>query len=508
MRLTQLSKLLFALLAAGLLSFSLAQGTLVIAQGTDAVTIDPHDTTDSPSATVTSHLFEPLFELTPEGDIEPLLATDISFSEDGKTVVLTLRDDVTFHDGEKFNAAAVKANLDRFLDPDNAFQFRFLIDTVTDVAVSDEYEVTLTLESSFAPLLSHLTHSSIGMISPAVLASGVDVSDNPVGTGPFSFVNWDRGSRIDLVRNDNYWREPAKLDGVSFVAVPENTTRMAMAETGEAHVSVRVPPQDIARMDALDHVNVENVSSVRTVFIFFNVENEFFQDVRVRQAINYGVDNELIADFLLGGAVRVSDSALSPGVFGYTPVGVYDYNPEKAKELLAEASYPDGFEVDLWSPSGRYLQDIQTAEAIQSQLAEIGVTVNIQTAEWSTFLATVNRPAEESIVPFGLLAWGTVTGDADYGLYALLHSTQHVPNGSNRAFYANSELDAMLDEARVNTDADVRASLYKQSLELIYEDAPWLFLHSESQLIAVNTAVQGLVIHPTERVLAYTAWLE
>src|SRR5699024_264642 len=117
-------------------------------------------------------------------------------------------------------AAAVKANLDRFLDPENAFQFRFLIDTVTDVAVSDEYEVTLTLESSFAPLLSHLTHSSIGMISPAVLASGVDVSDNPVGTGPFSFVNWDRGSRIDLVRNDNYWREPAKLDGVSFVAVP------------------------------------------------------------------------------------------------------------------------------------------------------------------------------------------------------------------------------------------------------------------------------------------------
>lgn len=508
MRVTQLSKLLFALLAAGLLSFSLAQGTLVVAQGTDAVTLDPHDTTDSPSATVTSHIFDSLFELTPDGDIVPSLATDVSFNDDGTQVVLTLRDDVSFHDGEKFNAEAVKVNLDRFLDKDNAFQFRFLIDTVTDVAVTGEYEVTLTLESSFAPLLAHFTHSSIGMISPAVLASGVDVSDNPVGTGPFRFASWDRGSRIDLVRNDNYWGGAAKLDGVSFVAVPENTTRMAMVETGEAHVAVRVPPQDIARIDALDHVTVENVSSVRTVFIFFNMDNEYFSDVRVRRAINHAVDNELIADFLLGGAVRVSDAAISPGVFGYTDVGTYEYNPELAKQLLAEAGYPDGFDVELWSPSGRYLQDIQTAETIQSQLAEVGVNVTVETAEWSTYLATVNRQRSESIVPFGLLAWGTVTGDADYGLYALLHSTQHVPNGSNRGFFSNDKLDALLDEARVNTDADARLALYKEALELIHEETPWLTLHSESQLVAVNTSVKDLVIHPTERVLAYTAYLE
>ena len=508
MRVTQLSKLLFALLAAGLLSFSLAQGTLVVAQGTDAVTLDPHDTTDSPSATVTSHIFDSLFELTPDGDIVPSLATEVSFSDDGTEVVLTLRDDVWFHDGEKFNAEAVKVNLERFLDTDNAFQFRFLIDTVTNVAVTGEYEVTLTLESSFAPLLSHFTHSSIGMISPAVLASGVDVSDNPVGTGPFSFVSWDRGSRIDLVRNDNYWGGAAKLDGVSFVAVPENTTRMAMVETGEAHVAVRVPPQDIARIDALDHVDVENVSSVRTVFIFFNMDHEYFSDVRVRRAINHAVDNELIADFLLGGAVRVSDAAISPGVFGYTGVGTYEYNPELAKELLAEAGFPNGFDVELWSPSGRYLQDIQTAETIQSQLAEVGVNVTVETAEWSTYLATVNRQRSESVVPFGLLAWGTVTGDADYGLYALLHSTQHVPNGSNRGFFSNDKLDALLDEARVNTDADARIALYTEALELIHEETPWLTLHSESQLVAVNTSVKGLVIHPTERVLAYTAYLE
>lgn len=508
MRLTKLTKLLLAFLVAAFMSASLAQGTLVVAQGTDAVTLDPHDTTDSPSATVTSHLFEPLFSLTAEGEIVPSLATEATFNEDGTQVTLHLRDDVFFHDGEKFNAEAVKANLDRFLDVDNAFQFRFLINTVTDVAVTGEYEVTLTLESSFAPLLAHFTHSSIGMISPAVLASGVDVSENPVGTGPFTFVNWDRGSRIDLVANENYWAENTKLDGVSFVAVPENTTRMAMVETGEAHVAVRVPPQDIARIDALDHLTVERVSSVRTVFIFFNVDNEYFQDARVRRAINHGVDNDLIADFLLGGAVRVSDAAISPGVFGYTPVGTYEYNPELARELLAEAGYPDGFSIDLWSPSGRYLQDIQTAEAIQSQLAEIGVDVNIETAEWSTYLATVNRERHESIVPFGLLAWGTVTGDADYGLYALLHGSQHVPNGSNRGFYTNSDLDAMLDEARRNTDPAVRESLYRQSLELIYEEAPWLTLHSESQLVAVNDSVHGLVIHPTERVLAYTAWIE
>lgn len=488
------------------LSLAAAQGTLIIAQGTDPAKLDPHDVTDSPSATVTSHIFETLFELTADGEIVPHLVESYTVSEDGLTWTLSLRSGITFHDGTPFNAEAVKVNLDRFLDPANGFAFRFLLSRIVNVEVLDELTVELTLDAPFAPLLAHMTHSSTAMISPAVLASGVDVSENPVGTGPFEFVSWNRGERVTLRRNDNYWGEKPGVEGVVFLNVPESTTRMALVESGEAHVAVRVPPQDIARLDALPDVTVENVSSVRTIYIYFNHTKAPFTDVRVRRAINHAVDKEEIAEFVLGGAVRVSDAPVSPGVFGYAPVGSYEYNPELARQLLAEAGQSNLSAV-LHCPTGRYLQDIQICEAIQSQLAEVGVTVQIETLEWTSYLEFTNRPASENTVQMAMLGWGTVTGDADYGLYALFHTSQHVPAGSNRAFYSNALVDELLDTARSISDNSLREQLYRDAMEIIWNDAAWLFLHSETQLVAVRDNVEGLIIHPTERVLAFNASL-
>ncbi len=495
-------------LAVGLGAWATAQ-TLIIAQGTDAVSLDPHDVTDSPSATVTSHLYETLFELTPDGEIVPHLVESYEASEGGLVYTFTLREGVTFHDGTPLTADVVKGSMDRFLDPDNAFTFRFLLDRVDEIEVVDDRTFRFHMASTFAPLLAHLTHSTTAIVLPSqVEAAGEDFGEQPVGTGPFQFTSWDRGEQIDLARYDGYWGEHAQVDGVRFLAVPENTTRMAMAESGSAHVAVRVPPQDIDRLNQLSFLNVENVSSVRTIYIYFNHSLELFQDARVRQAINYAVDKEEIAEFITGGAVRPSDAAISPGVFGYTPVGTYEYDPERARELLAEAGYPDGISTTLYSPTGRYLQDIQIAEAIQSQLAAAGIVAEIETLEWASYLELTSRPAAENDVPMALLGWGTVTGDADYGLFALFHTSEHVPDGSNRAFYSNPEVDALLDEARTNTDPDAREALYEEALQIIHEDAPWLFLHSETQLVAVNENVSGLVIHPTERVLAHSASLD
>jgi peptide/nickel transport system substrate-binding protein len=497
-------KFVAALVVIGFVAWSAAQGTLIVAQGTDAVTLDPHDVTDSPSATVVSHLYETLFELTPEGAIVPHLAESYEFSEDGMTVTLQIRQGVTFHDGTPLTAEIVKGSLDRFLDLENAFTFRFLLSTISNVEVTGSHTVVLTLATQFAPLLAHLTHNSTAIVLPAAVEQyGEAFGENPVGTGPFSFVSWARGERIDLARYDGYWGNQPGIEGVRFLAVAENTTRMALVETGEAHVAVRVPPQDIARLNANPDVTVENVSSLRTIFIYFNHLQEPFTDVRVRQAVNYAVNKQDIAEFVLGGAVRVSDAPIAPGIFGYTPVGNYDYDPERARELLAEAGYPDGFTTTLYSPTGRYLQDIQVSEAIQSQLAEVGITATIETLEWSAYLEKTNAGPETNDVPFAMLGWGTVTGDADYGLYALFHTAQHRPNGSNRAFYSNSVVDALLDQARTNPDASLRQQLYADAMKLIWDDAAWLFLHSETQLVAVRNDVEGLIIHPTERVLAF-----
>jgi len=208
--------------------------------------------------------------------------------------------------------------------------------------------VRLTTAAPFAPILAHLTHSSIGMLSPAALERyGEDIARNPVGT-------YQRADR------------------------PKNP----------------------------------------------------FTDARVRQAFNYAVDNAAINEFILGGMGRPSDAPLAPGIFGYTATGGYEYNPEKARQLLAEAGYPNGFRVRFYSPSGRYLKDLEVAEAVQAQLAGVGIQAEIVTLEWATYLDVTNRPADENEVPMFLLGWGTVTGDADYGLYPLFHSSQWVPTGS------------------------------------------------------------------------------
>lgn len=505
----KLSRRLFVLLVSVLLASSAAAQTLIVAQGTDAVTLDAHDVTDSPTATVMSHITETLFRLLPSGDIVPWLAEDYTVSEDGLTWTLNLREGVTFHDGTPFDAEAVIYNIERFLDPDNAFTFAFLLDRIDTIEAVDESTVQMTLESPFAPMLAHLTHSSIGMQSPtAVEEFGDTYSDNPVGTGPFAFDSWDKGQQVDLVRFEDYWGDMPALDGVRFLAVPEGTTRMALVEAGEAHVAVRVPPQDVMRLQTAEDVNVELTSSVRTIYIYFNHSLEPMTDVRVRQAINYAVNKEEIVEFVLGGAGRVSDAPISPGVFGYTPVGDYEYNPERARELLAEAGFADGLEITLYSPDGRYLQDIQVTETIQSQLAEVGIDATIETLEWAAYLATTREPIESNSVQAALLGWGTVTGDADYGLYALFHTDQWVPDGSNRAFYSNPDVDSILNEARSTADQEVRAELYEEAMSIVWEDAAWLFLHSETQITAVRDDVSGLIIHPTERVLAYEASLE
>nr|MBO2478386.1 glutathione ABC transporter substrate-binding protein [Bacillota bacterium] len=262
---------LFALVLALLTGPVFAQGRLIIASGTDAVTLDAHRITDSPSATVSEHITETLFELTPDGRIVPHLVQSYEVSEDGLVWTLHLRQGIRFHDGTPFNAAAVKYNLERILDPANAVTFRFLISPITSVDVVDEDTVRLTTAAPFAPILAHLTHSSIGMLSPAALERyGEDIARNPVGTGPFRLKEWVRNDRIVLERNPDYWGEPPQIDEIVFRVVPEDGARMLMVQTGEADVAVRVPPDMVSVLERDPNVNVVFTPSVRTIYIGFN----------------------------------------------------------------------------------------------------------------------------------------------------------------------------------------------------------------------------------------------
>jgi len=488
-------------------------GTLVIAQGTDATTLDGHLYTDSPTASIMEHMIETLFSFEPDGKIIPKLATSHTASADGKTWTLKLRTGVRFHDGTPFNAEAVKFNLDRVLAPATRAAFRFLIDRVTDVTVIDDTTVRIVTNASFAPMIAHLAHSGTGIQSPtAIRRLGVDYSRSPVGTGMFKFKEWVRGDRVVMTRNDDYWGEKAYLDEVVYRAIPEDGARVLALEGGAVHVAVRVPPRDIERLEKVPGIRVDHTSSLRTIFVAFNTQRPPFNDKRVRQAINYAVSKRAIVGVsspptgVMAGTARISDAPIAPNVQGYASTMTYEWDMDKARALLAEAGHGRGLSFTFHHPTGRYVRDAEIAAGIQALLRRVGIDAKLVTMEFGTYIATIRGPKAIDEIQMSMLGWGCITGDADYGLYALFHSTQWPP-AFNTAFYKNARVDALLDQGRTTMDQSARDRIYKDATKIIMDDAPWLFLHSESQVTGVRAAVQGLVVHPTERMMAHRAWI-
>ncbi|HET8678710.1 MAG TPA: glutathione ABC transporter substrate-binding protein [bacterium] len=485
-------------------------GVLIVGSGTDATTLDGHLYTDAPTATIMEHIAETLFQLTPEGKIQPRLALSQSVSPDGRTWTIRLRTGVRFHDGTAFDAEAAKFNLDRVLNPATRASFRFLIDRVTSVTVVDPTTIRLVTNAPFAPLLAHLAHSGVAMQSPAAIQRlGADYARQPVGTGAFRFKEWLRGDRISVTRFDDYWGDKALLDEVQFRVIPDDGARLAALEAGSLHVAVRVPPREIERLKTSQTLTVQIDTSLRTIFVAFNVSRPPFNDRRLRQALNYAINKRAIVASALGGTARVSDAPIAPNVEGYSAIQTYDWDLERAQALLREAGFSRErpLRAVFHHPSGRYIRDAEIAAGIQGLARRAGIELELRTLEFGAYIALTNRPREQNDIQMYMLGWGTVTGDADYGLYALFHSSQHPPTGFNRGFYANSRVDALLDQGRTTVDQSARDRIYAEAMKIIMDDAAWIFLHSESQVTGIRNVVQGMVVHPAERVMAHKAWL-
>jgi len=482
---------------------------LIVASGTDALTMDTHFGLDAPTFTILDHMVESLLELTPKGEIVPRLVEKWEVSSDATEFTLKLRKGIKFHDGTPFNAEAVKINFDRLLDPKVAIRYRFLVAPISTVTVADEFTVKIKTKAPFAALVSNLTHQATGIQSPdALKASWEKPLTKPVGTGPFMFKEWVPGNKFVMARNDNYWGKKPLLQEVTWRVIPDDASRVVALETGEVHAAVRIPPFDIPRLKADKKLAVLSAASVRTIYLGFNTLKEPFQDKRVRQAINYAVNKEAIVKHVLGGVGRVSDAAISPGIFGYAPIKTYEYNIEKAKALLAEAGFPKGFETTLHPAVGRYYMDASVATAVAADLLKVGIRAEIKMMEWGTYLPSILREKDQVEHKIYMLGWGCVTGDADYGLYPLFHSKQWPKVGQNASFYANEKLDQLLDGARSTASPEERKRLYKEALTIIHDEAPWLFLHSEVQIVGTRANVKGIIVHPTERVIAKEAWIE
>lgn len=480
---------------------AVAGGDLVIAQLSDAVSLDPHGSNDTPSSNVAFNIYEALLVQDENMELQPGLATEWEMVDD-LTWQFTLREGVTFHDGSDFNADVVQANFDRVLDEDVASPRAFLYEMVEEINVIDDYTVEFVTEFPFSPLPAHIAHNGGGIMSAelieedyAAMEEGSDpgtvINENPVGTGPFAFESWEPGEEIVLVRNDDYWDGAPALDSITFRVVPEGSTRLADLETGTVHISDPISPSDISRVEGSDGMFVNQQPSVSLSYIGFNAEKEPFDDPLVRRAISLAVDQQAIIDGIYDGLGIPAIGPLAPDVFGFDDsVSGLGHDLDEARELLAEAGYEDGFSTTLWTNDNQDRIDIATV--VQAQLEEIGIDVEVEIVEWGAYLADTAAGEHEMFI----LGWSTVTGDADYGMYPLFHSSNFGEAG-NRTFFATDELDALLEEARQSSDEDERLELYREAQEILVEEAPMLYIHHSEFLLAVSEDVEGLWQHPT-----------
>lgn len=481
--------------------------TLTIAMGAEPESLDPVKMTSAPAATVGEHVIQRLIYMEENGSLTPMLATSWSANADSTVWTFQIRQGVTFHDGAPLNAEAVKINLDRFINPDVRAAYRFLLGSVQEVRVTGPYTIELRLAQPFAPILSHLSHSFIGIVSPRQL-QGLPVTGTfeiPIGTGPYRMVSWNRGDAVRMVRNDAYWGPKPAIPNLVFRFIPEESARIVALETGEADAIMAVPPQDVARLERDPNINVVKQTTVRTIYIGFNNQKAPFNDPRVRRALNHAINKQAIVDSIFQGGAVVADAPVVSAVFGHTSVGPYAYNPTEARRLLAEAGFPNGLDMVLHHPTGRYPLDATVAQAVQDMLRAVGVRATLQTREWSAYLQFTSQPPQQADYDAYMLGWGTVTLDSDYGLYALLHTRQWNPNGNNRGFYSNTRVDEILDRARVETNPQNRRTMYNEAIRLIWNDAPWIYLYNAGQINAVRSNVQGLIHHPLENLSAWAA---
>lgn len=470
-------------------------GDLVIATISDAAKLDPHLSTDVPSANVQTNIFEGLVKKDQDDVIVGNLATDWEKVGD-TTWIFNLRDDVTFHDGEKFNAEVVKKNFERILDKDVVAPRAFIFEMITDIEVLDEYQVQFTTEFPFAPLLAHLSHPVGKMVSPksidedyAAMKDGKEpgsvINENPIGTGFFKLDSWSPGTQVKLVKNDDYWGEAAILDSVTFKAIPEGGTRLAELETGHAQLIEPVQPSEVPLVNDSGKAKVNEKISSSLSYVGFNLDKEPFNDVKVRQAISMLINQDDLLQGIYEGYGVAAVGPLAPGVFGYDDtMEPLAYDPEAAKALLAEAGYADGFKTSLWTNDNQQRMDM--AVLIQEELKQANIEVSIEIVEWGAYLDKTANGEHEMFI----LGLSNPVGDADYFLSQLFHSENKGAAG-NQTFYENAEVDKLLEEARKENDPVKRQTLYTEVQEILIEEAPMFYVHHQAYLTGVSDQIEG-----------------
>jgi len=462
------------------------RGKLVVAQGADPTTLDPHMHAEIPANVVLHNMFDfPVKRGFKDGKLvhEPMLATSWETTND-TTWIFHLRKGVKFHNGEDFNAEAFKFSLDRILNPAQKARRRYLFTSVDRVEIVDPYTVKVITKVPLPTLIINLGYG-MSLVPPKYVKEKGDayVANNPVGTGPFKFVRWVKDDEIVMEANESYWGGAPKIKTLVIKPIPETSTMVAALVSGDIDIAKKVPIHLFPMINKSNKAKIVAVPGGLTHNIHFDTKAEGpLRDKRVRQAINYAVDKDAIIKHVLEGYGIPVASPLNPSHFGYDPnLKPYPYAPEKAKALLKEAGYGDGFSITLNATSGHYVKDKEIVEAIAGQLGKVGINVKVQLHEYGSFMKKLYSP--EGAGPMYLMGWA-LTFDADGIL------TSYLTCDAALSRYCNKQVDTLLAQGRSTLDEKKREGIYSQATQLIHEEATYLFLHQGYDAYGVSNRVQ------------------
>ena len=476
----------------------------VIALQADATHLDPHVSGNGVSNTITNSMYETLVWFDENLELKPLLAKSWTVSDDGLDYTFVLIEGIKFHDGEPFNAESIVANYER-AKSDSSLRLASQTAMWDSVTVDSEYQVTIHLKEPNNTFLNKL--AQVRIVSPkAIKELGKDgLAKQSAGTGPFILSERVDGGYTKMVRNENYWQDGPKVDTLTWRVVPEDGARVAMLQTGEADIISPLPAIQVDKLKDDASLDVLNLGGLTYRYATLNKNYTLadgrkpLDDVRVRQAMNYAFDSEAYTQVVFQGYASVPTSLFASSVPYYAEQTPYTADVEKAKSLMSEAGYSDGFPINIWVDNTTI--EMQGAEFLKQQLAQINIDVNVVPMESTTIADMTSAPEDKTEVQMWYVNWSSGDYSADGSMRNILHGDKYPPSGYNTAFYNNAEFNKCLDDALKTTDTDEITKLYAQAQSIAWEECPWIFLGVDNSLIGQKKYVKGIKYRPGGTIL-------
>jgi len=481
-----------------LINFSVVAETMTIATPSDALTLDPIMLSETPTISVQMNIFEGLVHLDENLDVQPGLASSWEVEND-TTWVFHLRKGVKFHNGDSFDAEDVKFSIERAQNHPKS-QFKSPVGQVDSVEIRDDY--TVAIKTTFPYPILPRKIGRILICSKDYVDANSDqyLQNNAVGTGPYQVSSWEKDEEMVLTFYEDYWGEKPEVDKAILKPISNPATRVSSFLSGEVDILLDLPVQDVERVEEAEGVKVVTRPGMRLIFLGFDTQEGPFSKLKVRKAVYHAVNEDAIVEHVMNGHAYKAGQFYPDTIFGYNPdIKRVSYDPEKAKQLLAEAGYPDGFTIQFDSSNDRYMNDGQIAQAVAIQLARVGINVelNVQTKS-AHFDKILSRNTD-----FYLLGWTNSNGDGIQFLDGLLHSPEDSYGRFNLGNYSNEEVDKLIEKAARTLDDDKRSEIMQEAVRIGINEVAYLPLHYQQQLYGMKKNIKWAP-RPDKYVKIYT----